>query len=461
MAKGKETELSESLLARVAAGVRYIVGGKTPDAWFGPSEPIAPVAQEVVGRQLDYPVAVNLRLQPRESEGISFADLRALAENYDLLRLVIETRKDQLERFKWTIKPKDTGKKPGKTCDEVIDFLSYPDKQHTWSTWLRALLEDLLVVDAPTLYPRLNRAGRLHSLELMDGATIKRVIDQTGRTPAAPAVAYQQILKGLPAVDYNAAELIYMPRNVRTHKLYGYSPVEQIVMSVNIALRRQLNQLQYYTEGNIPEAIAGVPETWSVSQISEFQRYWDQLHEGNTAQRRHMKFVPGDVAMTMTKEPALKSEFDEWLARVVCFAFSIPPTPFVKEVTRANAESNTMEAKKEGLSPQMTWVKNLIDFIITRYFGYTDLEFKWQIDEEIEPAVQAAIDKIYLDAGVVSVDEIRQRQGRAPIGMKNAIYTPTSTTLVSALLTREDGTTATPSFSKPANVVKLPLKGDK
>jgi phage portal protein BeeE len=57
-----------------------------------------------------------------------------------------------------------------------------------------------------------------------------------------PAPAYQQILKGVPAVDYGADELIYAPRNPRVHKAYGFSPVEQVQMSVNIALRRQIYQ---------------------------------------------------------------------------------------------------------------------------------------------------------------------------------------------------------------------------
>lgn len=438
MSKGKETDLPASLIQRVVQGVRYVVGGKTPDAWFGPSEPLRPMAQEAVGRQFDYRVGVNLNIKPREYEGVSFEDLRGLADSYDLLRLVIETRKDQLERFKWTIAPRKIGNDAQQAnCEKVIQFLQFPDGIHTWSTWLRALLEDLLVVDAATVYPRLKRNGELYALELMDGTTIKRVIDQTGRTPMAPAPAYQQILKGLPAVDYSVDELIYMPRNVRTNKLYGYSPVEQVIMSVNIALRRQLSQLQYYTEGNIPEAITGVPETWSVDQIAQFQAYWDALHEGNTAQRRHMKFVPGGLNMKSTKEPALTNEFDEWLARVVCFAFSIPPTPFVKEVTRANAESNTMEAKKEGLAPQMKWVKNLIDTIIIKYFHNLDIEFQWQIDEEIEPLTQAQIDEIYLSKGVLSVDEIRARIGRKPLGMPAAVYTPTATTLVEDIIARQ------------------------
>jgi phage portal protein BeeE len=129
------------------------------------------------------------------------------------------------------------------------------------------LLEDLLVIDAPTLYKRRTRGGALYALEVLDGATIKRLIDDWGRTPLPPTPAYQQILKGIPAVDYGADELIYAPRNPRVHKAYGFSPVEQVQMSVNIALRRQIYQLQYYTEGNVPEALIGVPENWNPDQI--------------------------------------------------------------------------------------------------------------------------------------------------------------------------------------------------
>ena len=69
--------------------------------------------------------------------------------------------------------------------------------------------------------------------------------------------AYQQVLQGLPAVNYSARDIVHRPRNVRAHKVYGYSPVQQMLMTVNIALRRQLWQLDYYIEGSIPDALIG------------------------------------------------------------------------------------------------------------------------------------------------------------------------------------------------------------
>ncbi|MGH7126321.1 MAG: hypothetical protein ACREFI_18240, partial [Stellaceae bacterium] len=95
MSEPRRTAIEAGLAARVAAGVRYIVSGVAPMDWFGPMQPLPPAAPPgIAGRSFDFPVGANIRIQPRPDESISFADLRGLADGYDLLRLVIETRKD-------------------------------------------------------------------------------------------------------------------------------------------------------------------------------------------------------------------------------------------------------------------------------------------------------------------------------------------------------------------------------
>lgn len=417
MADGKKTPIEPSMIARAVAGVRYVLSGVTPDLWFGPGQPILPVApEEVKGRAFDYPVGYNLRQNPRSDENVSFGQLRALADGYDLVRLVIETRKDQMSRLKFTVAPRDKIKKaPDPRCDEVKNFLAFPDREHGWSDWLRMVLEDLLVLDAPAIYARPTVGGGLYALETLDGATIRRVLASDGRTPEAPEPAYQQVIKGLPAVDYSRDELIYKPRNLRTHKVYGYSPVEQIITTVNIALRRQVYQLQYFTEGSIPDLIMQVPADWSADQIKHFGLNWDARLAGNTANRSKAMFVPAGVDPVDTKDKALHDAFDEWLARVVCYAFSISPQAFVKEQNRAQANTAKDVAAEEGLMPVMEWVKNLIDLIIWRYWGYADLEFAWVDERDHDPLQQAQINDIYLKAKVITADEVRADLGRDPL----------------------------------------------
>src|SRR5579859_6996003 len=79
---GTATNLSPSLVSRVAQGIRYAVSGVTPATWMGPDQPLQPVAQEAEGRVVDYQIGYNLLQQPRqETEAvISFHELRSLAD---------------------------------------------------------------------------------------------------------------------------------------------------------------------------------------------------------------------------------------------------------------------------------------------------------------------------------------------------------------------------------------------
>src|SRR2546427_29443 len=74
---------------------------------FSPSYPLIPTQPEPV-RLWDFPVGYNAIYTPRSYEAIGFDELRALAESHDITQLAIETRKDQIEKLDWIIKPRDS-----------------------------------------------------------------------------------------------------------------------------------------------------------------------------------------------------------------------------------------------------------------------------------------------------------------------------------------------------------------
>lgn len=413
-------------LSRMGQAVRYAIAGVTPQTWMSPNQPVDPVAPEAIGRRLDYPVGYNLVYTPRSGELTSFQQLRALAENCDLVRLAIETRKDQLTRIRWDVQPIGNGKNDAKS-DAIVAALKKPDVRNTWQSWLRMLTEEVLVTDAPAIYPRKLNNGAVYAFELIDGATIKVLSDADGRTPQAPSPAYQQVIKGLPTVDYTAEELVYAPRNPRVHKFYGYSPVEQILLTVNTALRRTVSQLQYFTEGNIPASFASVPKEWTPQQIEQFQKYWDTVIEGDQAYKRKVRFVPGDTKVTNVREAPLKDDFDEWLARVITYAFGLPSTQFTKQATRTTSDTLQEAAEEEGLAPLKAWVKDVMDFLITHYLGAEGYEFVWIAEDSLDPQSQATILTEYLKLGVLTLNEVRDKIGEDPLpdGDTPMIYTAT------------------------------------
>jgi len=408
-------------------GVRYVIRNIDPRTWFGPAQPIQPVAQEAKGRLWQYPVGYNLQLTPRSTEGITFASLHALADNLDLVRIAIETRKDQIERSDWYIKVRGDRARPTEEqrvrIDRIVTFLQRPDGVHPFKTWLRAGVEDVLTVDALTIEPVFDLTGRLARLDLVDGSTIIPRLDEKGRQPAPPDVAFQQSLHGVPAVDFNSDELLYCVRNVRPGHVYGFSPVEQIILTINTVLRRELWRLQEYTEGTVPDAIAEVPEGWTQENVRDFQAWWDGLHEGNSAQRRKMRFVPALKQLHFPKAAVLKDQADEWLARIICWAFSLPPNALVAAVNKATAEAAQQEAADDGLLTIKAWLKDaVLDWIIVKYFESPDLEFAWREAQLTRLKDKAEADAVLVRIGVRSIDEVRDEMGLDGVGMGPMIF---------------------------------------
>lgn len=424
--------MQRSFMQRAADAWRYLISGVGPENFFGPFQPLPPMADVegpagAVGRKFDYQVGINTQIQPRSEEAISFGTLRNLADAYDILRLVIETRKDQVASYDWHVIPKDEKRRTPEAeeqCNRVMAMLEKPNREQTWDEWSRAIAENILVVDGNCIYPRRNRGGRPHSLELIDPAMIKRLIDVEGRLPEPPSPAFSQVIKGVPAVDYTSDELVYWMRNPRTWKTYGYSPVEQVIMTVNIALRRQMYQLEYFSEGNIPDALIGVPETWSPEQIKEFQDQFDSLLDGVTATRRKLKFIPEAKSILTPKDATivLKDDFDEWLARLVCYAFSVPPIPLVKMVNRAAGQQIAENAKEEGLMPWMNWFARRMTEIINFHLDAPMCKFAFKMDEEIDPLIAAQIRSLDVKSAVISIDEAREQTGREKRGFDELLF---------------------------------------
>lgn len=386
------------------------------DAVHNAGTPLAPREADAVPLQYQFRVGQNLTTQPRESM-TPFQTLRTLADTLDLVRIAIEMRKEQIRGLDWDIVNAEQDDKTDYPEDikRVKAFWRKPDGINSQYDWIGMLLEDVLVIDALSLYKRKNRKGDIFGVEVVDGATIKPLIDSHGRTPLPPLPAYQQIIHGYPQGNYTVDEFIYKPRNRRSYTPYGCSPVEWILMTVNIALRKQQFALGYFTEGNMPDGgIYAVPDNWTPAQIKQYQEYWDMMMTGNMANRQKMRFVPKG-GYTATKTFEFNQEFEEWLARLVCTAFQINSQPFLKFTNRATAEISDDQQTDYGLKPLCLYLENVFNDIIATDLGCPHLKFKFTSEKAADEALVVDKNVKYVGAGIYSIDEVRTAEGKEPL----------------------------------------------
>lgn len=396
------------------------------DAWFSPLQPIEPFAPAgTKPRQFNYELGQNILYTPR-TDRIDGRSLRTLADTWPLLRTVIETCKDQILRVPWDIvaipQPGESSRAAWERSknDPVLkglrQFWKYPDGQRPFLMWLRLLLEDLLVIDAAVVYLERDDAGRVALARQLDGATITRLIDARGVTPAPPQPAYQQLVWEVPAQNFTTDDLVYGMYYERPNMLYGFGPVEQLLLTINQGLRRDVMRLGQYTTGNMPEMIAMIADA-PMDKIEKFQQYFNSMLAGNLQRRNQAIFLPtvgsGKNEIILPKQNVLADEFDDLLIRLVCYAFSVSPSALQKPMNRASAESVSNTSEEEGLLPKLQWIEGYINLISQVRMGISGYEFRYRTTRDIDELKQAQADKIYVENGIKTINEMRESMGLA------------------------------------------------
>lgn len=398
----------------------------------GPGVPsvVTPLDNTGLPRSWQYRYGWNLPSLPGEGRPLGMDTLRQIASVYDILRKCIEVRKDEFCSLKFNVVARDPDRKRAKdvikdqqsNIREIEDFFTFPDKKHTWQSWVRMVLEDYFVPDAVSIYKRRTYGGELHSLRVLDGALIKPILDIQGDTPDPPDVAYQQYVWGIARWSFDSDELIYAPKNKRVTSPYGFSPIEQFLTHITLALKHQRWTLDFFTDGTLPEGIAEAPASWSPKQIQEFSQIWDRMLAGDTRALRKLHFVPSGFKFHQFKDWTFDPTFARWLVGVTCAAFDLQPQELGFEPMHSGlggkgfAEEQSIILKRKALKPLQKWLLDeIINPIIWEEFNAPALVGSFTSGEDVEEKLQLMQARdLAIRNGTMTIAQAAEEDGYEP-----------------------------------------------
>ncbi len=395
---------------------------------YAPGAPLMPIpgiTPPAGPRQWSFPVGGNISMIPRGEEEYSFDDLRALARIYDGFQICVQVWLDYVSKLNLAIELRPELQtedldmaKYAKDIAFYQDWFSYPDKQHDIKSWLRLAVKEQLEIDALAIYPRLANNGTLYALEILDGATIKPLVDDRGRRPEPPFPAYEQYLYGgVPAAWLTTGELIYMVETEKTDGLYGTPRVEKVLMRANQALRKQSKDLLKFTEGTVPAGFIQIPSDspWTQDQLEEFEINLNALMAGNDMARARLKVLPKGFIHVATDDPITQATqqtmMDTFLMNVTASAFGLTMAElgFTENVNKSSGDSQENVTYRRTMAPLVSRYEDLLTMVLRKYFNETRFIVKFKGFEQAEDfqANVAAYNTLVL-AGIQSPTQAAQ-----------------------------------------------------
>lgn len=428
---------------------------------FGPSMPLTPTAINPVDadgrtkpRRWEYPVAWNVFVT--EQRLVPWKVLRASAEQIDILRRLIEVFKSKAASMEWDItlaeyaterivseggndylRALQTARNElAPEIARIRDFWAMPDKGNglAFSDWLNMALEELLVLDALAIYPRKTVGGDIFALEILDGSTIKPLLDDRGMRPQPPYPAYQQILYGFPRSEfiagdssesadgeYSSDELVYLIRNRRSWTPYGFSPVERSLPLADIYLRRQQWLRSEFTAGVSPDLFFKTDPEYGGSP--ELLRAWETIFNddmsGQTEARRGGKLLPSGIEpIDMSgRSEKFASTLDDYLVKGICGHFGIMPSEIGITPASGLGGAGWQDGEAEtagviGVGPMLNWLGSMLTEISYSYLGMPrELQFQFSGGKSAQSLADAQRRTVEVAGGMRTLNEARAEIG--------------------------------------------------
>jgi hypothetical protein len=444
------------------------------DATFGPDWPLPPDPldrpneQGFVGpRQWQYPVTWNIPGRHVFRGHVSWELLKQAADQ-PLFRACIEIRKQRISTLDWCFRispqyaaklAKTSGKSQQEVeedlrkeyqdeIDRLTSFWQVPDRKNGYEfpDWMNLVQEEQLTWDALAIYPSKTYGGDLANLTVLDGSTIKPLLDETGGRPLPPFPAYQQILYGYPRGDftadtvdqdgklvipnaYSSTQLIYRRRVVRTWTPYGFSPTEQALLDGALWTKRFNWMMSEYTEGAQANQylVQREQSDWDARQLLQYERYLNDRLAGKTGERMKNPLLP--FGIEPANSPGIperyKADYDLFLIKLCAMHFGVtmPELGFSEPGGLGSAGyhegQEDIQFRKDLTS--VRWLNSFVSGISRTHLNMSDaVEFAFLGLDEEDEAAQDEIDHNRVADSRMTINEARVKIGLPPFDFKEA-----------------------------------------
>ncbi len=349
-------------------------------------------------------------------------NLRRFAET-PVVRRAMNVIKDRIVAMDWQIRVRR-----GVRSEEIgyarrkvralRRMLEEPNESDSFRTLLEQVVEDALTGGYGAMeMERTEDPERPAMLWAVDGSTI-RVNAKWDGNPESPR--YEQVpmgrtpQEGIPLRD---DQLLYLRMNPRSFSPFGLGPLEVAFETVNelLSAHRFAGKLAANT---VVQYALWLNEA-TPTQHERIIRWWQDEIEGtgrvpliSTEQKPEvLRFAQGTDA-------DMRLEWQMFLIRLIADAFGLPPLLLGLEadVNRSTAAELTDEAFRSAIAPLARRIEeHLTRDLFGKCVGWREFEFVFNDLSAADAQTELAMQVQLLQAGVLTVNEVRSMRGLSPL----------------------------------------------
>jgi HK97 family phage portal protein len=350
------------------------------------------------------------------------ANLRKFAET-PVVRRAINVVKDKIASMDWQVRVRrgyDAANVEDATArmNALRLCLEEPNAADSFRVLWEQVLEDLLVGGFGAVeMEATGDATRPFHLWAVDGATIQ-IDSRWDGDPTKPRYAQatgQLGREGL--ISLLDDELMYVRLNPRTHTPFGLGRLEVAFETVNqfLSANRYAGRL---ASNSVVQYALWLNEA-TPEQHDRLIRWWqDEIEGTGRVPLLSCEQKPEVLRFAGGTDADLRLAWQEMLIRLIANAFELPPMllGMQSDVNRSTAGEMADEAFQSAVIPVAKLLaEHITRDLFAKKLGWREFEFCFNDLESRDEMEELQIQATLLKAGVLTVDEVREMRGLAPL----------------------------------------------
>lgn len=382
-------------------------------------------------------------------------------EKSHTVSLPMDTIQTQVSTTPWAISPsvEDASTAHEEAADDATAWLDggFNTNGESFDHLLKAWIGDILSIDAGVLegVPDDPEAETtyLDELYVRDGATFVKNPNKHGQLPAPDSdqPAYYQFslagsqqpiradndstmrdlaeevgalgygLKGHEPVAFSRDAISWAEESPRSWSPYGFGRVQKVQRIVEVLLNQDMSNRKYFNSNEIPEGVISLVDA-NKNEVERTREYWNEEIKGE----QHKLPILGSQTEYQTFR-ASPSELDflqsqKWYHKLVWMVFGLSQSEVghIEDVNRAAGKEANIAVWRRTTKPLLELLQQQINndvlpFLEEYHRVDGELEFAWNFDNPEIQEREREKQRQELQAGTVTVNEVRQDRGKEPV----------------------------------------------
>jgi hypothetical protein len=309
---------------------------------------------------------------------------------------------------------------PVRAARFVNDLLERPNPQDDEREFRRKLLRDLIILGYAAVEIEPGDTTKVANLHVLDGANVRIDYDSHGFV-----LGYDQLDQfGKPLIGRDGVhtfmpdEVVFYQLDPRSESRYPASRVAQL-FAAGIIEQLMLSFIGgRFTDSNVPFGVMDLGDITEDEIISAITLWNNQVsnqsqHEQNiimTGSKGGANWIPFNYKLSELEAPKLLASVRMYILSIL--GVTVNEMGDADSISKANGFNLSYTFKKRAIEPLLdVFVGKTSAQLLKHILGFADLELYYEDIDSLDELLQAQIDKVYLDEGIISINQVRNRKG--------------------------------------------------